>query len=134
MCMNLLQGVRNITEEDWGHEVISLHSLNCNWFLTTKLLCKKRINKYIHSTLSLGSIRHQVFSESLASGQLEIINEYIQTSEGTNFTGKWALLVEWSGVHPYNHQSFINSPSSFERDTADFLNSVSMHAHAWDYT
>ena len=83
-------------------------------------------------------MRYQVFTGSEAESannrqkkateernQLDIISEYISKSQNTNFTGKWALLVEWSDVHPFDHLSFFNSPSSFEGKTAEFLSSVS---------
>ena len=83
-------------------------------------------------------MRHQVFTgtegESINNrrkkateerNQLDIISEYIRESQNTNFTGKWALLVEWSDVHPFDHLSFFNSLSSLEGETAEFLSSVS---------
>ena len=86
----------------------------------------------------VGTVRYQVFigsEEESANNQrkrateernqLDIISEYIRESQNTNFTGKWALLVEWSDVHPFDHQSFFNSPFSFEGETAEFLSSVS---------
>ena len=86
----------------------------------------------------VGTVRHQIFTgiegESTNNrrkkatekiNQLNIISEYIRESQNTNFTGKWALLVEWSDVHPFDHLSFFNSPSSLEGETAEFLNSVS---------
>ena len=88
--------------------------------------------------ISVGTVRYQVFTASEAESannrrkkaaeerkRLDIISEYIRESQNTtDFTGKWALLVEWSDVHPFDHQSFFNSPSSFEGVTAEFLNSV----------
>ena len=56
--------------------------------------------------------------------RLDSISEYIRESQNTNFTGKWALLVEWSDVHPFDHLSFFIFPFLFEGETADFLNSV----------
>ena len=84
----------------------------------------------------VGTVKYQVFSESESANnrqrkaaegrnRLDIISEYIQESQNMNFTGKWALLVEWSDVHAFDHLSFFNSPSSFEGETAEFLSSVS---------
>ena len=72
-------------------------------------------------------MRYQVFTSAVepARNQLDIINEYIQESQDTDFIGKWALLVEWRNVHPFDHLSFFISPSLFEEETANFLNSVS---------
>ena len=74
-------------------------------------------------------MRYQVFSSGVESenNRLEIINEYIRESQSTDFTGRWALLVEWSDVHPYNHLNFVNFPFFFQRETADFLSSVSQY-------
>ena len=82
-------------------------------------------------------MRYQVFTsggESVSDrqkkstderNQLENISEYIRYSQGNNFIGKWALLVEWSDVHPYDHLSFSRFPNEYERETAEFFNSVS---------
>ena len=82
-------------------------------------------------------MRYQVFTsggESVSDrqkkstderNQLENISEYIRYSQDNNFIGKWALLVEWSDVHPYDHLSFSRFPNEYERETAEFLNSVS---------
>ena len=81
-------------------------------------------------------MKYQVFSSSdevfysgdgSGNNQLEIINEYIRESQSTDFTGRWALLVEWSDVHPYDHQYFVNFPFFFQGETADFLSSVSQY-------
>ena len=88
--------------------------------------------------ISVGTVRYQVFTASETESannrrkkateernRLDIISEYIRESQNTNFIGKWALLVEWSDVHPYDHQFFFNFPSFFEGETAEFLSSVS---------
>ena len=74
-------------------------------------------------------MRYQVFSSGVESenNRLEIINEYIRESQSTDFTGRWALLAEWSDVHPYNHLNFVNFPFFFQGETADFLSSVSQY-------
>ena len=74
-------------------------------------------------------MKYQVFSSGVESGnnRLQIINEYIRESQSTDFTGRWALLVEWSDVHPYDHQYFFNFPFFFQGETADFLSSVSQY-------
>ena len=84
-----------------------------------------------------GTVRYQVFTTSETASannrrkkateegnQLDIISEYIRESQNTDFIGKWALLVEWSDVHPYDHQFFSFFPFFFEGETADFLNST----------
>ena len=84
----------------------------------------------------VGTVKYQVFISSESANnrrkkaaegrnRLDIISEYIRESQNMNFTGKWALLVEWSDVHAFDHLSFFNSPSSFEGETAEFLSSVS---------
>ena len=75
----------------------------------------------------IGDVRYQAYTErDMAQRErLANISRYIRESQNTSFSGTWALLVEWSNVHPYDHQFFFNNPSFFEGETADFLNSVS---------
>ena len=87
--------------------------------------------------ISVGTVRYQVFTASETASannrrkkateegnQRDIISEYIRESQNTDFIGKWALLVEWSDVHPYDHQFFSIFPFFFEGETAEFLSSV----------
>ena len=55
---------------------------------------------------------------------MDIISEFIRESQDTEFVGKWALLVEWNEVHPFDHLRFVNFPDQFDEETAAFLNSV----------
>ena len=57
---------------------------------------------------------------------LTMISRYIDNSQNTTFSGTWALLVDWSNVHPFNHQTFVDSPFRFQELTARFLNSISV--------
>ena len=92
----------------------------------------------MHNVLQLGTVRYQVFTASEAESannrrkkateernRLDSISEYIRESQNTDFIGKWALLVEWKDVHPYDHQFFTFYPFLFEGETAEFLSSVS---------
>ena len=36
---------------------------------------------------------------------MDSVSEYISTSIGTNFRGRWMLLAQWDRVHPYPHGS-----------------------------
>lgn len=76
-----------------------------------------------------GRVRHQVYTENSMAEieRLNFISQFIEDSQCVNFTATWALVVEWEEVHPFDHFAFVQSPSSFEGETAEFLNSVSLH-------
>ena len=77
----------------------------------------------------LGSVRYQIYTQD-QSERLEMINQFVRESQGVNFTGTWALTVEWNKVRSYDQVDFNANPSSFEGETAEFLKSVSLIARA----
>ena len=76
-----------------------------------------------------------MYSDSTLAGRerLSVINQFIRESQNISFSGTWALLVDWSKVHPYNHQAFINEPSLYEGPVANYLNSVSYNFYRIPY-
>ncbi len=53
----------------------------------------------------------------------------MRESEGVDFSGIWALTVEWTNVRSYDQVSFNRNPF-FDLQTSEFLNSVSWIARA----